>query len=223
MFDYLKKYDKSVNIIDVKDVDVSVIPKYWLSVLNEEIKEDRVKKVIGYWKLNFSLELSNTINFLESNLQDVILLESKGKYSLLYCIKNLADKIIYYQGFNPLDIDRNNKALHLMESSFNQLKRFYSEVHDGFFHFSSHAMGLVPVNEIVYFNEYEWGILDELEKPIQIKLDSTYGLFSSGAGGYVAIDFSSNKSNVWFTNDIPEYNVNFWDVVDEWIVMGLED
>ncbi|WP_334075085.1 MULTISPECIES: hypothetical protein [Paenibacillus] len=27
----------------------------------------------------------------------------------------------------------------------------------------------------------------------------------------------------WFSNDQPHYNVNFWDVVDEWIVIGFQD
>ncbi|MEH6980057.1 SMI1/KNR4 family protein, partial [Bacillus pseudomycoides] len=27
---------------------------------------------------------------------------------------------------------------------------------------------------------------------------------------------------LWFTNDQPKYNVDFWDVVDEWIVIGFE-
>ena len=45
-------------------------------------------------------------------------------------------------------------------------------------------------------------------------------------GGYVAVDLSKddiiNEAVVWFSGDQPEYNVNFWDVVDEWIVIGLE-
>ncbi|YAR64077.1 hypothetical protein ACUIAK_20075 [Bacillus cytotoxicus] len=45
-------------------------------------------------------------------------------------------------------------------------------------------------------------------------------------GGYVAIDLNNCTDEVatlWFTNDNPEYNVNFWDVVDEWIVIGFQD
>lgn len=44
-------------------------------------------------------------------------------------------------------------------------------------------------------------------------------------GGYVAIDYNNceyDKATLWFTNDQPEYNINFWNVVDEWIVIGFE-
>jgi len=45
-------------------------------------------------------------------------------------------------------------------------------------------------------------------------------------GGYVAIDLNNcidDVATLWFTNDQPDYNVNFWDIVDEWIVIGLQD
>ncbi|MDL0437820.1 SMI1/KNR4 family protein, partial [Niallia sp. SS-2023] len=43
---------------------------------------------------------------------------------------------------------------------------------------------------------------------------------------YVAIDLDNctdDTATLWFTHDQPEYNLSFWDVVDEWIVIGMQD
>lgn len=40
----------------------------------------------------------------------------------------------------------------------------------------------------------------------------TYGFFENGMGGYVAVDLNNSIDNIatlWFTNDQPEYNLNF--------------
>ena len=46
-------------------------------------------------------------------------------------------------------------------------------------------MGLERTGYITYFgdDEWEWGILEDLEKDLQIDMKSTYGFFSNGAGG----------------------------------------
>lgn len=95
----------------------------------------------------------------------------------------------------------------------------------GFYYYASGAMGLVSLECVTYFDDDEWGIIEELEEPLQIDLKTTFGFFKSGMGGYVAIDYNNckyDKATLWFTNNQPEYNVNFWDVVDEWIVIGFE-
>lgn len=86
-------------------------------------------------------------------------------------------------------------------------------------------MGLVPLENVTYFDDDEWGIIEELEEPIQINLKTTFGFFKSGMGGYVAIDYNNcenDNATLWWTNKEPRYNINFWDVVDEWIVIGFE-
>ncbi|MBL1705580.1 SMI1/KNR4 family protein, partial [Klebsiella pneumoniae] len=30
------------------------------------------------------------------------------------------------------------------------------------------------------------------------------------------------NATLWWTNKEPRYNMNFWDIVDEWIVIGFE-
>ncbi len=40
-------------------------------------------------------------------------------------------------------------------------------------------MGLVPLEDVILFSDYEWGIIDELEKPLQINLSTTFGFFQT--------------------------------------------
>lgn len=80
-------------------------------------------------------------------------------------------------------------------------------------------------NDIVAFDDEEWGVLDELAQPLRICLPTTFGLFASGMGGYVAVDLSdcdNCKATLWFSNRQPRYDINFWDIVDEWIVLGMQ-
>ena len=39
----------------------------------------------------------------------------------------------------------------------------------------------------------------------------------------IQINCDINSATLWFSDDQPEYNLNFWDVVDEWTKIGLQD
>lgn len=44
-------------------------------------------------------------------------------------------------------------------------------------------------------------------------------------GYYVVIDYNNceeGNATLWSSKEEAEYNLNFWDVVDEWIVIGFE-
>ena len=64
-----------------------------------------------------------------------------------------------------------------------------------------------------------------MEEPIQINLKTTFGFFQSGMGGYAAIDTDNcngYRAILWFSDDQPTYNKNFWNIVDEWTAIGCE-
>ena len=133
---------------------------------------------------------------------------------------------IYYEGRLPNKSLYNLKMQHVWSSIPKSITKFYGELHNGFYYFPSRAMGLVLIERIAYFKEYECGILDDLNESLGINIDIYYGFFENGMGGYVAVDLNNCAENIatlWFTNDKPEYNVNFWDIIDGWIVIGLQD
>ena len=83
-------------------------------------------------------------------------------------------------------------------------------------------MGLVEYESKICLSDDEWGILEEIDE-VKVNLNKTFCFFENGMGGYVAVDYDTNKSVVWFADEHPIYDVKFWDVVDEWIVLGMQE
>ena len=226
---FIKQYRKSIEFVsneDLLSIEKENIPEEWMEVFIETDKTERKDKLIALWNRVCEKELSHTISYLKENLVDVELIIDNGQYAILYSVKSENDEILYYEGGIP------NKSIYDLEmqqawSSVPQsIVKFYGKLHNGFYYMPSRAMGLVPLERVTYFKEDEWGILDDLEHPLEINLDTTYGFFENGMGGYVAVDLNNctdNRATLWFTNDQPEYNVDFWDIVDEWILIGLQD
>jgi hypothetical protein len=226
---FLQQYRKSIEFVsneDLLNIKKENIPKEWVEVFIETDKTERKDKLIALWNRVCEKELSHTISYLKENLVDVELIIDNGQYAILYSVKSENDEILYYEGGIPnksiYDLDMQQACSSVPQS----IVKFYGKLHNGFYYMPSRAMGLVPLERVTYFKEGEWGILDDLEYPLEINLDTTYGFFENGMGGYVAVDLNNctdNRATLWFTNDQPEYSVDFWDIVDEWILIGLQD
>ncbi|WP_195696831.1 SMI1/KNR4 family protein [Priestia megaterium] len=226
---FLQQYRKSIEFVsneDLLSIEKEKIPEEWMEVFIETDKTERKDKLIALWNRVCEKELSHTISYLKENLVDVELIIDNGQYAILYSVKSENDEILYYEGGIPnksiYDLDMQQSWSSVPQS----IVKFYGKLHNGFYYMPSRAMGLVPLERVTYFKEDEWGILDDLEHPLEINLDTTYGFFENGMGGYVAVDLNNctdNRATLWFTNDQPEYNVDFWDIVDEWILIGLQD
>lgn len=226
---FLQQYRKSIEFVsneDLLNIKKENIPKEWVEVFIETDKTERKDKLIALWNRVCEKELSHTISYLKENLVDVELIIDNGQYAILYSVKSENDEILYYEGGIPNKSIYNLDMQQAWSSVPQSIVKFYGKLHNGFYYMPSRAMGLVPLERVTYFKEDEWGILDDLEHPLEINLDTTYGFFENGMGGYVAVDLNNctdNRATLWFTNDQPEYSVDFWDIVDEWILIGLQD
>ncbi|MBC1891427.1 SMI1/KNR4 family protein [Listeria booriae] len=221
---FLSKYRKNISLVDAKTLQENDIPVEWLEILNKDESERR-EKTVEYWRSISSNELRNTISYLSDNLLDVELVSYNDVYSVLYTVKVGEGEVDYFEGRIPTQNILNKELQKFWSEIPQSIKDFYEKLHNGFYYFPSRAMGLVPLENVTFFGDDEWGIIEDLEAPLGIELDSTFGFFSTGMGGYVALDYSNDdkeKATIWFTDDQPKYNMNFWDVVDEWIVMGFE-
>lgn len=226
---FLKQYRKNIEFVSNKDlleIGWGNIPGEWIGIFEETDRTRKKDKLIALWNSVCEKELSNTISYLKENLLEFELIADNGQYAVLYSVRSENDEILYYEGGIP------TKSIYISETKQDwsnvpeSIRSFYEKLHNGFYYLPSRAMGLVPVECITHFENHEWGILEELDEPLGINMATTYGFFENGMGGYVAIDLNNCKDEVatlWFTNDKPEYNIKFWDIVDEWIVIGLQD
>lgn len=225
----LKQYRKSIEFVSNKDllnIEKGNIPKKWIEIFKETDKTGKKDKLIALWNDVCEKELSITISYLKENLLEFELIVDNGQYAVLYSVKSENEEILYYEGGIPTSSIYISEMQQDWSNVPESIKRFYEKLHNGFYYLPSRAMGLVPVECNTHFEDYEWGILEELDEPLGINMATTYGFFENGMGGYVAIDLNNcidDVATLWFTNDKPEYNVDFWDIVDEWIVMGLQD
>ncbi|MES9697548.1 SMI1/KNR4 family protein [Bacillus sp. JJ927] len=226
---FLNQYRKSIEFVSNKDllnIEKGNIPEKWIEIFKETDKTRKKDKLIALWNSVCEKELSNTILYLKENLLEFELIVDNGQYAVLYSVLSENNEILYYEGGIPINSVYTSKMQQNWSNVPQSIKGFYENLHNGFYYLPSRAMGLVPAEHITHFEDYEWGILDDLDKPLGINMATAYGFFENGMGGYVAIDLNNCTDEVatlWFTNDTPEYNIKFWDVVDEWIVIGLQD
>ncbi len=82
-------------------------------------------------------------------------------------------------------------------------------------------MGLDSAENIDSMADFEWEYEDQLE----MDLTSCYNFFSNGMGTYIVLDLTQNIETgayLWSTKELPKGNLNFWDIIDEWIIIGLD-
>lgn len=216
---------------EVQEIPFNTIPEQWYDIFSTEDIEKKINSMLNIWKKYLQKELSITIDYLEKHIIDIDLFRWSNRYFVLYSIKSENGGVCYYEGGNPLEKMNDSKLKTVWAKIPKSIRCFYEKIHNGFDDYRIRGMGLICLQWATYFGDsnLEWGILEDLKEPLQIDINSTFAFFESRAGGYVAIDVSKkeeeriNKAVLWFADDQPDYNVNFWDVVDEWITIGMED
>ena len=226
--EYLNQYRKDkISIIEYNQLEQykKYIPEKWFDALYCEDFNSRKDNVLMIWDSVVSEELSNTISYINDFLVSLDIIFDGKECTLIYGINN-ENGLEYYEGrFNKnLEINKNlSREWNNIPSS---IKRFYDEVHNGFYCFASFSMGLIPLEVVICLGEEDLGILEELTEKPQISLDTSFAFFSNEEGLHIVVDANDNDINnavLWFANREPRYNKNFWDYVDELIVMGFMD
>ncbi|WP_458415042.1 SMI1/KNR4 family protein [Schinkia sp. CFF1] len=227
---YLKKYNKNVRILTVDEIsilDCNVLPIEWKKIFyNEDIKV-KIDLLLNLWEENVGTELRNTISYLKGHLINIEIIEVASAYSILYTIRNSKGDILYYEGRNPQEGQKSIELEESWDKIPTVIRNFYENVHDGFYYYASESMGLVPLESVTYIGDedFEWSFIDDLEEPVKINLDTSFGFFTNGMGSYVVIDYTNcidNNATFWSAKIRPKYNINFWSYIDEWIVIGFE-
>lgn len=201
------------------------IPHKWIEALLVDNFITKKKNAIQIWENFVSQELSNTISYLKEYLVSLDVLFDGKECTLIYGIDSVQE-IGYYEGKFMQNLDMNKPLKEQWYNVPNSIKYFYEEVHNGFYYFVSQSMGLDPQKDITCIDKEDWSILETLNEKPRIDLDTSFGFFSNGMGGYVVIDTNANSLDnavLWFKDCDPKYKKNFWNFVDEWNVIGFQN
>lgn len=225
---YLQRFLPVAEIVELSALDINVaatLPQYWIDVFSATEFEARKTILLKEWS-KFPYQLEATAKFLKDNLFDVDLIERAGEISILYSIKNLAGKPVYYNGPNP----KNRVLTPKLEAVWNLLPAdvtaVYENLHNGWFHYSSHTTGYSSTQDMIFLGDWEWGVLDEIDaEALPFKLEDCVSLFHNGGGGYVCFNLKEKdkkKGFIWWKGEAPELNEELCPLIDEWTVIGLE-
>lgn len=222
---YLQKYHKDVQVISEGIDNIREIPDRWRELLQMKKKQDKADAAVQMWRDCMGDCLSRTIAYMAGHLTDVELITYKGNYSLLYSITSTGGKTLYYEGGNPDEYIILDELKRKWNAIPETIHSFYDSLHDGFYYYASSSRGMYRLDNVLYLNDYDWSFIEELSLDIEIDLETAFGFFGAGMGAYVVIDISDceeDSATMWFSDKEPEYHVNFWKMVDEWLVKSFD-
>lgn len=228
---FLWRFNKEVTIVLEPQqvfIDNEELPTYWKEAFNSTTKEDKLKVILNEWS-KYNGQLREVNRFLYKNLLDVLLIEDREEYSLLYIMSNSKGETSYYQGRLPIKNMMNNSGIvELWAALPDDVKVIYEELHDGWVYYPSQSNGLSPIVNLTILGEDEWGVLEELENAdvLQTKLNQSIGVFHNGAGSYLAIDaYEVDKTFgfFWFKDRAPKLDVHFWGMFNAWFFVSIDE
>lgn len=189
------------------------IPETWSFLLTEENKDKKKSLVIERWS-DFSSLLPKTLHLLEELLEDVFLVVHQQQIKMVYLLL-VDEEYVLYVGNMPT-IDSHIAILP------DKLQHFYKHLHNGWFENISGGLGLLPIEKVHFLSQSEWGLPQEILQSTD--LNQTYYVLHNGGNGFLCInieDKENPKALIWWTNDAPKMNIDFWSYLDSWIEIGL--
>ncbi|WP_299493408.1 hypothetical protein [uncultured Shewanella sp.] len=226
LLSYLNDYVSEPKVLNLSQLTLDeqkLIPQSWLSILALEGKE-RFTKALSYWQ-PIASEMSEVLFYLDNNIVSIDLVHHQYGYCLVYGVISEDDPdITYYEARNPKTMQMSSAVADSWLLLPENMRQFYEQFHNGWYCLASGSMGLSPVEDFFFLADEEWGILDDIDMP-PVDLSKTLAVYTNGAGGYLCFEFKDSKdlsALLWWSSDAPMLDLNFWDVADEWTLMGFE-
>ena len=189
------------------------IPETWSFLLTEENKDKKKSLVIERWS-DFSTLLPKTLHLLEELLEDVFLVVHQQQIKMVYLLL-VDEEYVLYVGNMPTT----DSHIAILPD---KLQHFYKHLHNGWFENISGGLGLLPIEKVRFLSHSEWGLPQEILQSTD--LNQTYYVLHNGGNGYLCInieDKENPKALIWWTNDAPKIDIDFWSYLDSWIEIGL--
>jgi len=223
MYEYLSRYVHNLQIITVDDTNLdalATLPAVWSDLLLLD-QEKRIKYVIKSWQ-TFGEDLRNITHFLEHHLEGIHFIHSSRGLGMIYSIRKDDGHIVYYEG-RPPSMDTQLIDSRQLNKTPSTLQQFYEQHHNGWYYFASVSMGPMPLEKLFLLGQKDWGILEELPL-LDFDLNQCLAIFNNGMGDYLSLDLTGDqpKGLLWYHDQAPKVNIDFWDYLDEWMCIGLE-
>lgn len=189
------------------------IPETWSFLLTEENKDKKKALIIERWSY-FSSLLPKTLNILEELLDDVLLVFHQQQIKMVYLLL-VDEEYVLYVGNMPTT----DSHIAILPD---KLQHFYKHLHNGWFENISGGLGLLPIEKVRFLSQSEWGLPQEILQSTD--LNQTYYVLHNGGNGYLCInieDKENPKALIWWTNDAPKMDIDFWSYLDSWIEIGI--
>lgn len=189
------------------------IPETWSFLLTEKNKDKKKALVIERWS-DFSTLLPKTLNILEELLDDVLLVFHQQQIKIVYLLL-VDEEYVLYVGNMPTT----DSHIAILPD---KLQHFYKHLHNGWFENISGGLGLLPIEKVRFLSQSEWGLPQEILQSTD--LNQTYYVLHNGGNGYLCInieDKENPKALIWWTNDAPKMDIDFWSYLDSWIEIGI--
>lgn len=189
------------------------IPETWSFLLTEENKDKKKALVIERWS-DFSSLLPKTLHLLEELLEDVFLVFHQQQIKMVYLLL-VDEEYVLYVGNMPTT----DSHIAILPD---KLQHFYKHLHNGWFENISGGLGLLPIEKVRFLSQSEWGLPQEILQSTD--LNQTYYVLHNGGNGFLCInieDKENPKALIWWTNDAPKMDIDFWSYLDSWIEIGI--
>ena len=189
------------------------IPETWSFLLTEENKDKKKSLVIERWS-DFSTLLPKTLNRLEELLEDVFLVVHQQQIKMVYLLL-VDEEYVLYVGNMPTT----DSHIAILPD---KLQHFYKHLHNGWFENISGGLGLLPIEKVRFLSQSEWGLPQEILQSTD--LNQTYYVLHNGGNGFLCInieDKENPKALIWWSNDAPKMDIDFWSYLDSWIEIGI--
>ena len=219
---YLNQFTRGqgrAEILHEPGADVAM-PDRWRQLAVLPVQQ-RVATALGWWVDLVGALLPKTAACLSECLQDVEVMRVGQTVYLLYYLVNNKGTPLYFVGRDPGGVAERSPVDWARVPE--PLREFYRHF-DGFCEFCSGA-GLMWADQIESLVDDYWAVIEDLPE-VRVDLAQTYLFFSNGGGGYVAVDLSDcdhGKAVLWWTDEAPTYDQDFWALVDEWMVILFDN
>ncbi|KVO08070.1 hypothetical protein WJ70_22965 [Burkholderia ubonensis] len=204
------------------------VPESWLNILRQDLGAKR-DAVLDGWR-GFDANVPSAAHFVRTRLQDVLILLQRDSPSLLYVYTADKGDINFFEGHLPLQETAPKEFNAVWQSVPQDLRRFYSEAHNGWTFLASNAMGPLPLRDWRFLSESQFDLDSDTIARMPVDPQQVVTVFHNGAGDYLCLNLADCNENgiasglvYWHEKPTEPDFVDFWPAMNTWLSIFLEN